>query len=72
MHLRYSNHANLRMTQRGISKEQVELCLNNYQEKYPDENGNIQFAYHFIDGTLLRVVVKELSSEDWLVITVKN
>jgi hypothetical protein len=72
MQIRYTNHAISRMAQRGVSQEKVEICLRNYQERYPDSKGNIQYGYKFEDGTLVRVVVKEITSDDWLIITVKN
>jgi hypothetical protein len=72
MQIRYTNHAISRMAQRGISQEKVEICLKNYQERYPDSKGYSQYAYKYDDGTLIRVVVKEIASDDWLIITVKN
>jgi hypothetical protein len=72
MHLHYSKHAKLRMIQRGITSEQIETCLSHFHEKYPDTKGNIQFAYRFEDGNLVRVVVKKITEDNWLVVTVKD
>lgn len=71
MHIYYTKHAQIRMKQRGISKEQVEMCLNSPIESYPDAKGKMVYAKNFA-GRLIRIIVKQKTANNWLVITVKN
>jgi hypothetical protein len=59
------------MKQRGVSRDQVEMCLNYPDEKYPDAKGKMVYAKNFA-GILVRIVVKPKSAVECLIITVKN
>ena len=68
----YTNHAKKRMRERGISREQVENCLENYQIIHPDPKGKIKYIYSYPDGSKVKVVVKEKSANHLVIITVED
>jgi len=70
--LHFTNHAKDRMKERGISREQVDECLNNYQTSYPNANDNMVYIYNLPDGTRVKVVVREKSRDQRVVITVAD
>jgi hypothetical protein len=59
------------MRQRNISREMIELCLNSPEETYSDKKGKMVYARR-TGVKLIRVIVKNKSSNDCLVITVKD
>jgi hypothetical protein len=53
----YTQHAQDRMRQRGITKKEVEYCLKNYHTSYPDRKGNLIYKTNLPSGKCLKVVV---------------
>ena len=58
MELQYLPHALKRMKQRGISKEEVEACLNNHDVEYQDKKGNPKYRAD-VGGRRIKVVVQK-------------
>ena len=70
--LSYSHHANDRMKQRRITKEEVEYSLKNYQTSYHDAKGNPIFRAVLPGGRNIKVVLSADSVDPRLVITVAD
>ena len=45
MHIRLTRHARQRMRERGISREEIIECLENYQVSRPGEEGKRVYDY---------------------------
>lgn len=68
----YTRHAKDRMKERGITKEAVGYCLNNYHTSYTDSLGNPIYKADLPDGRHIKVVVKSNSVDPIVVITVAD
>ena len=71
MRIHYTKHAHNRMEERRVSKELVEMCLNSPDERYPDASDKLVYAKR-VGDRLIRVIVKQKSINDYLIITVKD
>ena len=62
------------MKERGISKEEVELCLGQYQVSYPsqDDDDCINYVFTLPAGRKIRVVVNEKRPAHRLVVSVMD
>jgi hypothetical protein len=70
--LSYSHHANDRMKQRLITKEEVEYSLKNYHISYHDVKGNPIYRSVLPSGRNIKVVMSAESVNPRLVITVAD
>ena len=71
--LYFTNHAKDRMKERGISKQEVEDCLENYQVNYPnDDNDVMNYVYTSPTGRRIRVVINEKRVGHRIVISVMD
>lgn len=70
--LRFTNHARDRMKERGISKQEVEVCLENYQVSYLGDKDNMNYVYTSPTGRRIRVVVNEKRAGHRIVISVMD
>ncbi|MBA7631498.1 hypothetical protein ES703_39029 [subsurface metagenome] len=61
-----------RMKERGITKKEVEYCLNNYHTSYTDSGGNPIYKADLPSGRHIKVVVKAKSIDPLVVITVAD
>lgn len=68
----YTRHARDRMTQRGISEEDVEYCLSDYHTSHTDVKGNPIYRAQLPSGQGIKVVVAAGSTDPILVITVAD
>ena len=68
----YTRHAKDRMKQRGITENEVEDCLNNYNTSYTDSKGNAIYRAELPSGRHIKVVVKANSVDPIIVITVAD
>ena len=68
----YTRHAKDRMQERGITEEEVEDCLNNYNTSYTDSKGNPIYRVELPSGRHIKVVVKANSVDPIIVITVAD
>lgn len=50
--LHFTNHARDRMKERTISKQEVKICLENYQLSYPDDNDKMNLHIFPLAGAL--------------------
>lgn len=55
--------------QRGVTEEEVEFCLNNFDISYPDPKGNPIYKATLPDGKRIKVVVRADSIDPVVVIT---
>ena len=72
--LHYTDHARDRMRERGITKEEVEYCLENFVSRYPCENDDDHwnYVYHTPDNRRIRVVVNEKRQTHKIIISVMD
>ena len=70
--LHFTNHAKDRMKERKISKQEVEIALENYQVSYPDDNDNMNYVYTSPSGRRIRVVISEKKANHRIVISVMD
>lgn len=68
----YTRHAKDRMRERGITEEEVEYCLRNYDISYTDFGGNVIYKADLPNGRHIKVVVKAKSIDPKVVITVAD
>lgn len=66
----YTAHARKRMKQRGISKNEVEYCIENHTIEYPDKKGNPIYTVYTPSNRYIKVVVDKNSKKMIKVITV--
>jgi len=59
----YTAHARKRMKQRGISKNEVEYCIENHTIEYPDKKGNPIYTVHTPGNRYIKVVVNKNSKK---------
>jgi hypothetical protein len=70
--IKYTRHAKDRMKERGIAKEDIEYCIENYHTCYLDKAGNPIYKADLADGRHVKVVVKADSVDPIIVITVAD
>jgi len=72
--LHYSKHAQDRMSQRRITKKEVEACLNQYKVSYPteDDDNCMNYVCTFPNERTIRVVVNEKNPNHRVVISVMD
>ena len=70
--LHFTFHAKQRMKERGITKEEVEYCLNEYHTSYTDVKGNPIYKVDLPSGKRVKVVVKANSVDPSVIITVAD
>ena len=68
----YTRHAKDRMKQRGITEEEVNYCLNNYDTSYTDGAGNPIYRVTLPSGRRIKVVAEANSVDPLIVITVAD
>lgn len=70
--LYYADHAKDRMRERGIPKQEVVDCLEQYQVSYPSESDDdcMNYVYTSPTGRKIRVVVNEKILKHRVIISV--
>jgi hypothetical protein len=66
--LHYSNHAKRQMRRRGITEQEVEYCLQNYDITYPGRAGATIYKGYVQSGKRIKVVIND-STEPKVIIT---
>lgn len=72
LRLEYTIHAQQRMKQRGITKEEVEHYVVNYDIRYHDPKGNMVYRSSLSYGKRIKVVTKGNTNDPAVVITVAD
>lgn len=69
MHIRLTHHARQRMRERGISREEVIECLENYQVSRPGEEGKRVYDYTDEQGYKMSVSAT-IKNGRWIIASV--
>lgn len=70
--LHFTEHAKVRMRERGITEEEIRHGLDNYQESFLGKNSHTNYIYKYPTGIRLRIVVHERSPNHRVVISVMD